>query len=67
MLICAPNLRDIADITVGEGMPIRSGKVFRSEVIHAPDAGDLACMAALGVGTVLDLRSPAECVQAPGF
>lgn len=66
-LNCAPNFRDVGGIALPDGGVIRTGKVYRSEAIHAPGADDTACLAAIGVRSVIDLRSAAERTEAPGY
>jgi protein-tyrosine phosphatase len=67
MLNSAPNFRDIGGIALSDEAAIQSGKVYRSEAIHAPGADDAASLAAIGVRSVIDLRSAAERAEAPGY
>jgi protein-tyrosine phosphatase len=56
----APNFRDLGGIAVPDGRVLRHGIVFRSGVLDTLDDGEVARVAALGIRTVVDLRSDEE-------
>ena len=61
----APNFRDLGGIVASDGRVLRTGMVFRSGVMDLLDDGDLSRLRAIGVRTVVDLRSSDEVVQRP--
>lgn len=61
---CAPNLRDIGGLPAGHGVTTRSGLLYRSEYL-CPAADEDAALAALGIRSVIDLRSERERTSAP--
>jgi protein-tyrosine phosphatase len=60
---CAPNFRDLAD-TSGE-LPLRSGLVYRSDMVLRPDEAEAEMLRRLGVRIVFDLRGANEAAAAP--
>ena len=56
----APNFRDLGGIPARDGRVLRSGIVYRSGVLDALDDDEVARIEALGVRTVVDLRSDEE-------
>ncbi len=60
LLPSVPNFRDLGGVVNAAGRTVRSGQVYRSEVLAAPSAQDLARLAGLGIGAVFDLRNPSE-------
>ncbi len=61
----APNFRDVHGVRTADGRELRPGIVYRSGVLDALDSADLSRMRALGIKTVIDLRSSGEVVQRP--
>ncbi len=60
MLTHAPNFRDVGGITTADGRALRHGIVYRSGVLDTLDHIDISRLAALGVRSVVDLRSDDE-------
>jgi protein-tyrosine phosphatase len=60
------NIRDLGGYPVGEHARTRTGLVYRSDSIHRVTAAGAPSLAALGVRTVIDLRSAAERSENPG-
>lgn len=54
------NLRDVGGRTTTDGRTVRRGVAFRSAELRAPAIADDPALAALGVRTVVDLRTSAE-------
>jgi protein-tyrosine phosphatase len=54
------NIRDLGGLTTSNGRRVAPGGVFRSGDLGRATASDLAALSALGVGTVVDLRSDWE-------
>ncbi len=54
------NFRDYGDYATAAGRRVRPGRLFRSAHHARAEAADLARLAALGIGTVVDLRRPGE-------
>jgi protein tyrosine/serine phosphatase len=54
------NFRDLGGYTIGSGRTVRWGLVYRADGIHRIEGADLARVAALGIRTVLDLRTRGE-------
>ena len=54
------NFRDYGDYATAAGRHVRPGRLFRSAHHARAEAADLARLAALGIGTVVDLRRPGE-------
>lgn len=61
----AANLRDMGGGILPDGRKIKTGLVFRSDDLHALDAERMDAVAALGLKTVVDFRSPEEQVTCP--
>lgn len=59
------NLRDLGGIALGPGRQVRAGAVLRSGQLHGLDAAHDATLAALGIRTVVDLRTADERSSAP--
>lgn len=55
-----PNFRDIGGYVTTDGRVVRSGRVYRSGMLGAATDDDLATLEALGVCTVIDLRTQPE-------
>jgi len=62
-LNCAPNFRDLA-ATAGQGR-LRTGLIYRSDVVLRPSDEEAEALRALGVRLVFDLRSALEAEAAP--
>ena len=60
LLQAAPNFRDFGGPTTTDGMRVRRGALFRSELLLELTAEDHKVLGKLGIGVVCDLRSPAE-------
>lgn len=60
-----PNLRDIGGVRTRDGARVRRGRVFRAPALAGASARDLATLQALGLRTVVDLRSAWERERAP--
>jgi protein-tyrosine phosphatase len=60
------NIRDLGGYPVGEHARTRTGLVYRSDSLHRVTAAGAPSFAALGVKTVIDLRSAAERSEHPG-
>lgn len=58
------NFRDLGGLPTTDGGAIRPGVLFRSEAPILSDGG-LGDLAALGLGTVFDLRDSIECERVP--
>ena len=54
------NFRDYGDYATAAGRRVRPGRLFRSAHHARAEAAELARLAALGIGTVVDLRRPGE-------
>lgn len=61
---CAPNLRDLGGIPAADGRSIRRGIVYRSSHL-APPTEEVDLIRALGIKSVVDLRSTRERSRAP--
>lgn len=59
------NLRDLGGINLGPGRRVRPGVVLRSGQLSGTDPVDDATLAALGIRTVVDLRTADERATAP--
>jgi protein-tyrosine phosphatase len=55
------NFRDLGGYSAESGETVRWGRVYRADGIHRIEGADLARVAALGIRTVLDLRTRGEC------
>lgn len=54
------NVRDLGGLPVAGGGEVRRGALFRGAGLHRVDATAAAALAALGLHTVFDLRTPGE-------
>ncbi|HEY1740481.1 MAG TPA: tyrosine-protein phosphatase [Acidimicrobiia bacterium] len=61
----APNFRDLGGIAMRDGRVLRAGIVYRSGVLDALDDAEVARLGALGIRTVVDLRSDEEVETRP--
>lgn len=61
------NFRDIGGYETVDGRRVRWGSVFRSDTLHRLTTADLERALALGVRTVIDLRSKAELERSGRF
>jgi protein-tyrosine phosphatase len=61
------NFRDIGGYETADGRRVRWGAVFRSDTLHRLTAADRERALALGVRTVIDLRSAGELERTGGF
>jgi protein-tyrosine phosphatase len=58
------NFRTTGGYAAGE-RTVRDGKLFRSDALHRLTEAGRACMAELGIATVIDLRDPSELASSP--
>jgi protein tyrosine/serine phosphatase len=56
----AYNFRDLGDLPTADRGRTRRGVMFRSDALHHLEAEDVEQLLALGIATVIDLRSTAE-------
>ena len=54
------NFRDLGGYVVGDGRTIGWGRLFRADGLHRLTADDLELLDAIGIRTVIDLRSQGE-------
>lgn len=54
------NFRDLGGYETKDGVTVKSGSVFRSDSLHRLTDTDLDVMTALGVATVIDMRSTGD-------
>ena len=57
------NFRDLGGYATRNGRQTQWGRLFRSDTLHELTAGDLDALAALGLRTVLDLRTERELLR----
>ncbi|MFO0460799.1 MAG: tyrosine-protein phosphatase [Burkholderiales bacterium] len=65
ILAGAPNFRGVAPLPAGGGRRLRPRRIFRSDALHRLTDVDLATLARLQIGTVLDLRRDDERASMP--
>jgi protein-tyrosine phosphatase len=63
LLPSVPNFRDLGGLPTGDGRRTRAGRLYRSSDLSDLTEPDLTRLRALGVATVLDLRTPAEAAR----
>jgi protein-tyrosine phosphatase len=61
----APNFRSVAALPAAGGRRLRTLRLFRSDALHRLTDADLPRLAALRIGSVLDLRRDDERASAP--
>ena len=61
----APNFRAVAPLPAADGRRLRVRRLFRSDALHRLTDEDLATLAGLRIGTVLDLRREDERASMP--
>jgi len=54
------NFRDLGGYSTADGRVTRWGTLFRSDTLHEITVGDVAILRALGLATIVDLRTSAE-------
>src|SRR5271166_4913778 len=59
-LVGAYNFRDLGGYPTTDGRQTRWGRLFRSDTLHELTDEDLDAVRALGLVTVIDLRTPTE-------
>lgn len=65
ILTCAPNFRDLGGYTAIDGKTVRTGRIYRSQLIAKPTPEDTATLAGIGLRYVCDLRGGPERAMAP--
>jgi protein-tyrosine phosphatase len=65
LLAGAPNFRSVPPLPAAGGRRLRARRLFRSDALHRLTETDLQRLAALRIGTVLDLRRDDERAAAP--
>jgi protein-tyrosine phosphatase len=65
LLECAPNFRDIGGYPTEDGRKVRSGLIFRSQMVVGPSAADIDMLGDIGIRYICDLRGAREAEQAP--
>ncbi len=65
LLTNAPNFRDVGGVRTADGRVLRRGIVFRSGVMDTLDGADHSRMRALGIKTIIDVRSSDELEARP--
>jgi protein-tyrosine phosphatase len=56
----AANFRDLGGFPTADGRQVRRGRLFRSDVLYRLTDADMEALRALGIRTVIDLRSERE-------
>lgn len=56
----APNFREIGGYEAADGRAMRAGNIFRSDSLARLTSQDVQMLDELGIGTLIDLRSPRE-------
>ena len=64
-IACAPNFRDLGGLPTVGGGRIRSGRLYRSDLVLNPKGEDADTLDRCGIGLVFDLRSAAEIASHP--
>jgi protein-tyrosine phosphatase len=59
------NMRDLGGLPLADGGRVRRGRVYRSAALNELTDADVAVLASIGLGTVVDLRSKTEQTNAP--
>ncbi|MGX4688137.1 tyrosine-protein phosphatase [Streptomyces sp. JNUCC 63] len=57
------NVRDLGGLCTSDGRRVRPGRMYRTDDPHLATDADAAALGALGLRTVIDLRTPAEIEQ----
>jgi protein-tyrosine phosphatase len=65
ILACAPNFRDLGGYTALDGRTVRTGRIYRSQLIARPTPEDTAALAGIGLRYICDLRGGPERAMAP--
>ena len=65
ILTHSPNFRDIGGIIAADGQVVRQGLVYRSGVMDLLDGPDVSRLRALGIKTIIDVRSIGEIEARP--
>lgn len=67
LLACAPNFRDVGGYIGADGATVRSGRIFRSQLIANPTEADKATLHRIDIRYVCDLRGMHEREVAPNL
>lgn len=57
------NVRDLGELRTSDGRRVRPGRIYRTDDPHLATDADAAALGALGITTVIDLRTPDEIEQ----
>ena len=57
------NFRDVGGLRTGDGRTVKRGRVYRADGLHRASERDVAELAAVGLRTVLDLRTAGEVAE----
>lgn len=60
ILASAPNFRDLGGHRSASGQTVRYGMLYRSDALHSVTGEDLPVYHGLGIGQLIDLRTPHE-------